>query len=94
MRALLRYIMLKISKKSAKWPKLIPTEFFFVPLGCAGAKYSCAESAQNQAFSPSVHFLASKSSPSKQKISNLNVRVARAWSPVARNLLFSLSTEL
>ena len=39
-----------------------------MPLGCAGPKYDCAESAQNHAFPPSVHFLDPKSSPSKQKI--------------------------
>ena len=66
--------------------KIKTHRIFFVPLGCAGANNGCTESAQNHAFSPSVHFLAPKSSPSKQKILNLNVKVVRAWSLAVWNL--------
>ena len=47
-------------KKGSKWPKLRPTENFYIPLGCAGVKYGCAESAQNHAFPAFVHFFGNK----------------------------------
>ena len=31
-----------------------------MPLGCAGVKYGCAESAQNRTFPTSVHFFGTK----------------------------------
>ena len=65
--------------------KIKTHRIFFMPLGCAGAKYGCAVSAQNHAFPPSVPFLDPKSSPNKQKILNSNVRDVRAWSPAAWN---------
>ena len=62
------YVLCSKSQKGAKWPKLRPTENFYMPLECAGVKYGCAESAQNHVFHTSVHFLLPKPSLSKKKI--------------------------
>ena len=39
-----------------------------MPLGCAGVKYGCAESAQNHAFLVSVHLFDTKNLLSKKNV--------------------------